>query len=132
VRSFLNGNQLVPRMLEYVGGAIIGIGIALFLFWRLWFIRQPKRTVPAKGIVAPASGRIIKIVPFKDGKAKDIPKGMLGKVKAITSDVAREGSLIVIMLTPLDVHYQRSPASGTVKTITYTKGAFKNAVIDGT
>ena len=102
---------------------------AIFIFWRLWFLRQPKRNTPRQGIISPASGRLIKVIPFKDGKAKDIPKGMLGKVRAATVDVANEGYLLVIMLTPLDVHYQRAPVDGVVEKITYAKGLFKNAVI---
>jgi phosphatidylserine decarboxylase len=109
---------------------IIGsILLAAFLFWKFWFLRQPKRTTPKKGIVSPASGTLIKIIPYKNGKAADIPKGMLGKVKAATVDVAKEGYLLVIMLTPLDVHYQRSPVDGVVEKVTYAKGLFKNAVI---
>ena len=117
------------QLISLLGLIILIIAAALILFWRVWFLRQPKRTVPKKGIVSPASGRLIKIIPYKNGQAKDIPKGMLGKVKAITKDVAKEGNILVIMLTPLDVHYQRAPETGTITKTTYTKGLFKNAVI---
>jgi phosphatidylserine decarboxylase len=108
---------------------IAALVAAILAFWRLWFLRQPKRNTPRKGIVSPASGRLIKIIPYKNGKAANIPKGMLGKVRAATIDVAKEGYLLVIMLTPLDVHYQRSPVDGVVEKVTYAKGLFKNAVI---
>jgi phosphatidylserine decarboxylase len=108
---------------------IAALVAAILAFWRLWFLRQPKRNTPRKGIISPASGRLIKIIPYKNGKAANIPKGMLGKVRAATVDVAKEGYLLVIMLTPLDVHYQRSPVDGVVEKVTYAKGLFKNAVI---
>jgi phosphatidylserine decarboxylase len=116
-------------MWEYLFGAVLAVVCAALLFWRFWFLRQPRRTIPKNGIVSPASGKIIRIIRYRNGLAKDIPKGMLGRVRAVTHDVAREGCIIVIMLSPLDVHFQRSPAAGTVLKTTYTKGVFKNAVI---
>jgi phosphatidylserine decarboxylase precursor-related protein len=108
---------------------ILAIIIALLLFWRVWFLRQPKRAVPKSGIVSPASGRLVRIITFKNGKAQDVPKGLLGRVRAVTKDVASEGQMLVIMLTPFDVHYQRAPADAIVEKVTYTKGLFRNAVI---
>jgi phosphatidylserine decarboxylase len=106
---------------------ILGILLVLFLFWRLWFLRLPKRKIPKKGIVSPASGKLVRIIPFK-GAAVNVPKGLLGMVRAITKDVAKEGHLLLVMLTPMDVHYQRSPVAGVVEKISYSKGKFNNAV----
>jgi phosphatidylserine decarboxylase len=105
------------------------IVIILLLFWKFVFLRRPKRNIPTEGIVSPASGRLVRIINFKNGAAHDVPKGLFGRVRAITEDVATEGQLLVIMLTPFDVHYQRAPADGIVKSTIYTKGAFKNAII---
>ena len=108
---------------------ILAIVLTLLLFWRVWFLRQPRRDVPKSGIVSPASGKLVRIIAFKNGIVQDVPKGLLGVVHAITKDVADEGQMLVIMLTPFDVHYQRAPVDGKVKNVTYTKGLFRNAVI---
>ena len=94
--------------------SVVGAAVAVFLFWRFWFLRQPARTVPRTGIVSPADGKLIRIIPFTNGKPQEVPKGLLGKVTAVTKDVARSGYVLVIMLTPLDVHYQRAPIAGEV------------------
>ena len=103
------------------------IVLLIVLFWRCWFLRLPARNIPKKGIVSPAYGRVVKIINFS-GTSVRVPKGMRGIVNTLTSDVAKTGSVIVTMLTPLDVHYQRSPVDGVVEKITYRKGKFKNAV----
>lgn len=108
---------------------LLSIVIAFLLFWKFWFLRKPDRLVPEDGIVSPANGKIVRIVEFSNGEPVDIPKGLLATVRAMTKDVAKSGYLIVIMLTPLDVHYQRAPCAGTIKSITYTPGGFGNAVL---
>lgn len=102
--------------------------LVVVLFWRFWFLRLPARTIPLRGIVSPASGKLVRIISYRNGQAQNIPKGLFGMVHALTSDVAKEGYLLVIMLTPMDVHYQRAPASGTVLATTYSPGKFANAV----
>jgi len=106
---------------------ILGLIIVCFLFWRCWFLRQPERSTPAKGIVRPANGKLMKIIHFHDETAV-VPKGVLGIVSTLTKDVAKAGYILVIRLTPLDVHYQRAPIAGVVENITYKKGTFKNVV----
>ncbi len=107
---------------------IVALALAAFLFWRIWFLRKPARTVPRSGIVSPASGTVVRIIPFTGGAPQQVPKGLLGVVRMLTVDVAKEGVLVVIMLTPMDVHYQRAPVDGTVKRVRYTRGKFANAV----
>jgi phosphatidylserine decarboxylase len=111
---------------------IFVIMLALILLWLafyyLWFLRNPKRTPPeGNNIVSPAEGKIVKIIDTKQPE-ETIEKGLLGKIKVLTNDVAKECYLISIMLTPLDVHFQRFPLTGTVHSITHKKGTFKNAV----
>jgi len=102
---------------------------AVMVFWQFYFLRKPVRKIPIKGIVSPANGKIVKIIKFGEGKEEhQVPKGMLGKVKVLTSDIAKKGYLIVIMMTPFDVHYQRSPINGKVVSVKHQKGRFLNAV----
>lgn len=109
--------------------AVLALCIIFLLFWRFWFLRQPERKIPLKGIVSPASGKVVKVLAFKDGEVKGLRKGLLGTVRTITGDVAKEGRIVVIMLSPLDVHFQRAPVSGKVLSVRYSAGRFRNAVL---
>src|SRR5690349_13904291 len=83
--------------------------LAFLVFWKYWFLRQPRRTIPEQGIISPASGKLVRILPYTNGTSAAVPKGLLGVVKTLTADVASSGYILVIMLSPLDVHYQRAP-----------------------
>ncbi|MBI3032269.1 phosphatidylserine decarboxylase family protein [Candidatus Woesearchaeota archaeon] len=109
-------------------GIIAGIVLLLLFYYYLWFLRNPVREIPAdpKVIVSPTDGKIINIFEFHNEKVK-LKKGV-GTIKTSTKEVGKEGYIIQIMMTPLDVHYQRSPIEGIVKNISYQKGKFMNAV----
>lgn len=66
----------------------------------LYFFRDPHREIPqGEGlIVSAADGRVTRIESNDDGK------------------------LVSVFLSPLDVHVNRSPVSGVINRITYTKG----------
>lgn len=98
--------------------------VTLFL---INFYRDPKRVVPGGDcIVSPADGRIIRIIDTS-GKRLRINKGLLGKVIASSVDVAKECRIISIFMSPLDVHINRAPIRGTVKSVRHTKGKFFRA-----
>jgi phosphatidylserine decarboxylase len=90
--------------------AILGIIIILFT---LWFFRDPQRIIPSSAIsdpsiiIAPADGKIVEIIEMEE---KEFFKGK-----------ARQ---ISIFLSPLDVHVNRSPVSGTVKFYRYMQGDY--------
>ncbi len=110
---------------------IITILISIFLFlWKFYFLRNPTPTIPeGKNIViSPANGNIVRIYEFNNGKTQTAEKGLFGKIQLITKDVAKDGYIILIRLHVYNVHWQRSPISGTIKEVTYTRGKFLNAV----
>ncbi len=116
---------------------IIILGVAslcalCFIFYRFWFLRKPKRDIPLGDVVvSPASGKIVRILEFGSRMDElDVRKGLLGKVRLLVKDVAKEGFMVVIMMTPFDVHYQRSPVKGMIESVIYRKGSFLNAVKD--
>lgn len=90
--------------------AILGIIIILFT---LWFFRDPQRIIPSTAIsdpsiiIAPADGKIVEIIEMEE---KEFFKGK-----------ARQ---ISIFLSPLDVHVNRSPVSGTVEFYRYMQGDY--------
>lgn len=89
---------------------IIGIILALFT---LWFFRDPSRTIPQEAIndeailIAPADGKVVEII-------EEVEKHYL-----------KENSIrISIFLSPIDVHVNRSPVSGSVKFYEYVPGDY--------
>jgi len=102
--------------------------VLLFLaFWRFWFLRDPERDIPeGDNIVSPADGKIISVMPIRTEEV-EIPKGMLGKVETLSSDVRNAGYLVSIFMTPLNVHVQRAPINGRIARVKYTKGKFLSA-----
>ena len=110
----------------WITASIIAVAILLILFL-LNFYRDPKRTVPkGNNIVAPADGKVLSIVDTSKKSIK-ISKGLLGKIKTLTSDISSKCHVISIFMSPLDAHYNRAPIEGAVKSIKYTKGRFFEA-----
>ena len=106
---------------------ILLIILALLLFWRFWFLRNPDRKIPhGKNIMSPADGKVNKIIR-SDSEFSQIEKG-IGKVRTMAKDVSNNYVLVNIVMTPLDVHFQRAPIQGEVTKTKHTKGKFKNAV----
>ena len=81
--------------------------LVLFIFC-LNFFRDPKRTVPTDEncIVSPADGKIIKIKEFEDPQTKE------------------KFRLVSIFLSVFNVHSNRMPVDGLIKSVDYVKGDF--------
>lgn len=95
-------------------GSVITISIgAIIVFFTLWFFRDPERVIPQQALqdpsvlIAPADGKVVEI---KETEELEFIKG-----KAIQ---------ISIFLSPLDVHVNRSPVSGTVDSYRYMQGEY--------
>jgi phosphatidylserine decarboxylase len=76
----------------------------------LWFFRDPERVIPSGAglIVSPA-----------DGKVTEVSGTQLNGAPA---------TRISIFLNVFDVHVNRSPIAGTIRTAVYKKGLFGNAM----
>ena len=81
--------------------------LVLFIFC-LNFFRDPKRITPTDEncIVSPADGKVIKIKEFEDPDTKE-------KLK-----------LVSIFLSVFNVHSNRMPVDGVIKSVDYIKGDF--------
>ncbi|MCX6728126.1 MAG: phosphatidylserine decarboxylase [Candidatus Saccharibacteria bacterium] len=104
-----------------------GSSLFLFLFWKIVFLRNPKRTVP-KGnvVVAPASGKIIEVLEYHKNQVQ-LYKGnkrYLGIINTLTEDVAPSGTIISIFMSPMDVHQNRAPIAGKVVSVVHSDGKF--------
>jgi phosphatidylserine decarboxylase len=89
--------------------ALIPILLAVFF---LWFFRDPERVVP--------SGEGLVVSPA-DGKVTDVSSTQLNGVPC---------TRISIFLNVFDVHVNRSPISGVIKSAVYKKGNFGNAMTE--
>lgn len=101
----------VAGLLRYFSGdwvwSIIPVLLALFF---LWFFRDPEREIPdGEGLViSPADGKVTEAV------------------RVVTPD--GEALRLSIFLNVFNVHVNRSPITGTLRTVSYRKGKYLNAM----
>jgi phosphatidylserine decarboxylase len=87
----------------------VGLG---FLFW---FFRDPERTPPGgeRGVVSPADGRVLAVAEEREERFLRTP-----------------ATRVTVFMSPLDVHVNRNPVSGTVERVEHTPGRFRAAFAD--
>lgn len=116
-------------MVTLVIWVLVLLLVLSLLFYKLIFLRDPEREIPAgNNIVAPADGKIIKIIKLGDIDNIKIEKGLIGKIKTLVPVNCRDGYLITIMMNLFNVHVQRSPLDGIVLGTKHFAGKFGNAV----
>jgi phosphatidylserine decarboxylase len=103
---------------------VAGVATAFFGWWSLpfWvavvfvlqFFRDPARDIPeGEGlVVCPADGRVLVVAAERDPYLR------------------REALKVSIFMNVFNVHSNRSPVAGSVKTVTYSAGTFLNASLD--
>lgn len=77
---------------------VLAVGCLLVAVGVVWFHRDPKRSPPPAGVVAPADGRI-SIVRAEDDRVR-----------------------VAVFMNVTDVHVNRAPMSGTVADVEHTPG----------
>ena len=87
--------------------AIPGLLLAAFF---LWFFRDPERTIPGDpgAIVSPGDGKVTDVSP--------------------TTVNGQRRLRISIFLSVFNVHVNRTPIAGTVRSVRYQKGQYLNAM----
>ena len=98
----------IAVLLAFFGWWIAAIPFILLALFMQFFFRDPGRTPPTGDglVVSAADGRVTRIESTENGK------------------------LVSVFLSPFDVHINRSPISGKVTKITYTRGKKKPATSD--
>ncbi len=88
---------------------LLGVGFCCYFF------RDPERVPPAgeRLVVSPADGKVLAVVPEREERF----------LRAATMRVS-------IFMSPLDVHINRNPLSGTVEQVEHTAGKFHAAFAD--
>ncbi len=87
--------------------AIIPVLLSAFF---LWFFRDPERTIPQEpgAIVSPADGKVTDISLIEAG--------------------GRKKQRLSIFLSVFDVHANRAPIAGVIRSVEYRRGKFMNAM----
>lgn len=98
--AFLVGGGL---LLAFFTRPWAAVPFAILAVFCLWFFRDPERTAPTgPGLaVSPADGKVVLIRPEPDGRTR-----------------------MAIFLNVFDVHVNRSPIAGQVKSVNYKAGKF--------
>lgn len=88
----------------------IAVFLIVFVFFIFSFFRNPKRSIPnpnTNSIYAPADGKVVVIEEVNE------PEFLKTKVKQVS-----------IFMSPLNVHVNRNPVSGTIEYEKYHKGKY--------
>ena len=87
---------------------VVAVGFSLFFF------RDPDRRAPTdeRLVVSPADGRVLSVG------------------EAAAPELGGAATRISIFMSPLDVHVNRHPVSGTVEDVRHTSGKFRAAFAD--
>lgn len=106
------GIALLPAAAAGVWSALAAVILLALPIAIALFFRDPERHSPSDPalVLAPADGKVMHAGP---ADAKYQPAG--------------EWQQVIIFLSPLDVHINRAPVSGTVTDVSYKPGSFKPA-----
>ncbi len=97
-------------LIAWLAGPLWAVPVLFLVVFFLWFFRDPNRLIPgeAGALVSPADGKITDVSPL------------------ILNGSTR--LRISIFLNVFDVHVNRSPVSGVIRSVEYHKGKFLNAI----
>lgn len=122
---------MLKRILLITLLVIVFLLIAFILYYKFYFLRNPKRKIPHKSklFVSPANWKVIAIIRQDELTDKN---SALYKENDVVIDDWTEGfswaTLVSIMMTPFDVHFQKAPTDATLMTQNYEEGYFYNAM----
>ncbi len=101
--------------------------LLISLRYHFFFLRLPERNIIENPDVflSPANGKIIAIVT---GANDPVVKNHRVVVENAMKDTGTWSTMVSIMMTPLNVHYQRAPQTSKLIAQTYHTGLFLNAM----
>jgi len=116
---------------------VISTVFILFFCWRIYFLRNPKRTIPEGNvIVAPADGTILYIKNISRGEIPIALKNQtsipLTEITGIGEFKNTSGFLIGIFMSPMSVHRNRIPVSGEIVFKKYLTAPFNLSMVKAT
>jgi phosphatidylserine decarboxylase len=108
----------------------------LWLWWfrRVFFFRDPERQIPEGDslILSPADGRVMYLYPVKSGEVTSEKNGRKIRISELArTDIGdAHGWLLGIYMTPFDVHYNRAPIDGEIRTLHYHRTGVNLPMVD--
>lgn len=100
--------------------------IMVIIAFIIFFNRAPQRTIPEGGIVSPASGKVIEV---RESENADIVFQKEGVTNHVTvPEIVGPVKVILIQMSPKDVHVQRAPIDGSIIRMDHYDGAHANAL----
>lgn len=115
------------RISLWIVGLLI-IGILMFSLWyHLFFLRLPKRVIQEDPSVflSPANGKVIAVITEP---TTPLEKKHRVVIEDVMRDTGSGSTMVSIMMTPMNVHYQRLPNSSKLLKQEYHTGKFLNAI----
>ena len=118
--------MLKKRLLRIWGG-LLWLVIIFGLRYRLGFLHLPERTIIENPdiFLSPANGTIIAVVT-------DMNDPVIKKHRVVVENAMKDtgtgSTMVSIMMTPLNVHYQRAPQTAKLIDQVYKHGKFMNAM----
>lgn len=112
---FIIAGAVAGLVAAAVGWSILAWAASAFSAFSLYFFRNPERqsTADSKSVISPADGRVVQVA------------------EAIEPDFLNQPmKRISIFMSPLNVHVNRAPLTGTVKGVRYHPGKFFMASVD--
>ncbi len=89
--------------------------------------KAPLRTIPGGDVVvSPAHGRVIEVRTVENDHIIFEKKGVINHV--MIPEVKFPATLVLIEMTPLDVHVQRAPIDGTIIRMDHYRGVHRSAM----
>jgi len=119
----------VRMLLRRIFWMLMIILVCCMAFYRCYFLRQPYRKVPNDEnlFVSPANWEIIAIIKNpKDNTV--IYKDNNAVLDHFIDWIGSWATMVSIMMTPMNVHYQRSPSNATLIEEKYVRGKKRNAM----
>jgi len=103
-----------------VGGGVGVVGLGL-TGWAVWFFRDPRRNTPLeRGVVVSGADGVVCFV------GAGTPPAELGLEPAETAGMTR----VSVFMNVFNVHVNRAPTDGEVRSVAYRAGRFFNASLD--
>jgi len=116
-RMFIVGFAAVTLVLWFMSKSLF-VFAAIATAWCVYFFRDPRRVTPTRAglVVSPADGIVV-------GVREVVPEPGLGLSATACTRIS-------IFLNVFDVHVNRIPADGVIKSRIYRPGKFLNASLD--
>ena len=115
-RAYIAGAIALTAVLALVGAPILTLGALVVTGLVVNFFRDPDRLTPPGDhlVTSPADGKVVAVV-------RDFQEQRF---------LQRACQRVSIFMSPLDVHVNRVPVSGTVVDVAYDRGRFHAAFLD--